>query len=72
MSTIGWLKKSNHDPEDASIHNEAATCHAQNTMQHNVCNYSQHLPGRVNVVAGYLSWAALLAQKEKIKLELYS
>ena len=54
-SIVGWLRTSNHDPEDAPIHNEVAWYHAQNTMRRNACNYSQHLLGRLNIIADCLS-----------------
>ena len=54
-STVGWLRKSNHDPHDAPIHNEVARFHARNMMARQACNYSQHLPGRLNVIADCLS-----------------
>ena len=51
-STVGWLRKSNHDPKDAPIHNEVARFHATNMLRRNVCNYSQHLTGRVECCGG--------------------
>jgi len=54
-STVGWLRKSNHDPEEAPIHNEVARTHARNMMARQACNYSQHLPGRLNIIADCLS-----------------
>ena len=54
-STVGWLRKSNHEPDEAPIHNEVARFHARNMMQRQACNYSQHLPGRLNIVADCLS-----------------
>ena len=54
-STVGWLRLSNHDPLDAPVHNEVARYHARNMMARNACNYSQHLPGKLNVVADSLS-----------------
>jgi hypothetical protein len=49
-SVVGWLRKSNHDPDDAPIHNEIARWHARNIMKANACNYSQHLEGSKNVI----------------------
>jgi hypothetical protein len=54
-SAMGWLRKSNHDPVDAPIHNAIARFHAINMLERNACNYSQHLPGVLNVVADSLS-----------------
>ena len=54
-SAMGWLRKSNHDPVDAPIHNDIARFHASNMLERNACNYSQHLPGVLNVVADSLS-----------------
>ena len=54
-STVGWLRKSNHDPEDAPIHNEVARFHARSMMKRNACNYSQHLPGRLNIISDSFS-----------------
>ena len=54
-SAMGWLRKSNHDPGDTPIHNNITGFHASNTMERNACNYSQHLPGVLNVVADSLS-----------------
>ena len=49
-STIGWLRKSNHDPTDAPIHNEVARFHARNMMASNTWNYYQYLPEKLNVM----------------------
>ena len=54
-STVGWLRKSNHDPIDAP--------HSQwggeiPRTQHDVkdaCNYSQHFPGKLNVTTDSFS-----------------
>ena len=54
-SAMGWIRKSNHDPEDAPLHSEISRFHATNMMSKNACNYSQHLPGKKNVVADSLS-----------------
>ena len=54
-STVGWLRKSNHDPDERPIHNEIARFHARDIMSHDACNYSQHLPGKENVVTDSLS-----------------
>ena len=54
-SAMGWLRESNYDPVDAPIHNNIARFHASNMMEQNACNYSQHLPGVLNVVADSLS-----------------
>ena len=54
-STVGWLRKSNHDPEEAPIHNEVARFLARHMMKMNACNYSQHLPGKENVVTDSFS-----------------
>ena len=49
-STVGWLWKSNHEPIGSPIQNEVARFHAHNMMTWNACNYSQHFPGKLNVV----------------------
>ena len=49
-STVGWLCKSNHEPIGAPIHNEVARFHARNMMTWNAYNYSQHFPGKLNVM----------------------
>ena len=54
-SVVGWMRKSNHDEDEAPIHNEIARFHARNMMQLNACNYSQHLPGKLNVVTDSFS-----------------
>ena len=54
-SSVGWMHKSNHDPEEAPIHDEIARYHARHTMSIKACNYSQHLPGIDNVVTDCLS-----------------
>jgi len=54
-STVGWLRKSNHDPGEAPIHDEVARTHARNMMARQACNYSQHLPGILNIIADCLS-----------------
>ena len=52
--TVRWLRKSNHNPEDAPIHSEVAGYHARNTPKRNTCNCSQYLPRRLNTVADCL------------------
>ena len=52
--TVGWLRKSNYDPDKSPIHNEIARQHARHIMSINGCNYSQHLPGKDNVVTDCL------------------
>ena len=52
---LGWLRKSNHGPGEAPIHNEVARAHARNMMARQACNYSEHLPGRLNIIADCLS-----------------
>jgi hypothetical protein len=54
-STTSWLHSSNFDPNLNPMHAEVAREHARVTMQHNACDYSQHLPGLHNVVADCLS-----------------
>ena len=54
-TTVGWLRKSNFDEDERPIHNEVARWQARNTMERDGCNYSQHLPGVMNVVADSLS-----------------
>ena len=54
-TSVGWMHKSNHDPEDAPIHNAIARYHARHTMSIKACNYSQHIPGSENVVTDCLS-----------------
>ena len=60
------LRKSNHDLEDAPIHNEVARYHAQNSMRRNACNYSQHLLGRLDIIADCLSWDRHLSKNQLI------
>lgn len=67
-STVGWLRKSNHDPEDAPIHNEVARFHARSMMAREACNYSQHLPGRLNIIADSLSRDFHLSDEQLISM----
>lgn len=53
--STGWLHKSNFDPSLNPMHASVAREHARTTMQHDACDYSQHLPGLHNVVADCLS-----------------
>ncbi len=50
-STIGWIRKPNHDPEDVPIHNKVARFHVCSMMKREACNYSQHLPGCLNNIS---------------------
>ena len=50
-TAMGWLHKSNHDPDNAPVHNEVAKSDAENMLRRHACNYSQHLSGVKNVVA---------------------
>ena len=54
-STVGWLHKSNHDPNSSPCHNEVARWHARNLMQNKAIDYSQHIPGSENHIADSLS-----------------
>jgi len=67
-STVGWLRKSNHDPEDAPVHNEVARFHARSMMARGACNYSQHLPGRLNIIADSLSRDFHLSDEQLISM----
>jgi hypothetical protein len=67
-TAMGWLRKSNHDPEDAPVHNEVARFHADNMMLRQACNYSQHLPGVKNVVADCCSRDFHLSDEELISM----
>ena len=67
-STVGWLQKSNHEPEDAPIHNEVARFHARNMMKRKACNYSQHLPGRLNIISDCLSRDFHLTDEQLISM----
>ena len=37
-TAMGWLHKSNHDPEDAPIHNKITRYHTSNMLRRNACN----------------------------------
>ena len=54
-SVVSWLYKSNHDPNSSPCHNELARWHAQNLLEAEACDYSQHIKGPENVVADSLS-----------------
>ena len=54
-SAVGWMHKSNHDPDEAPIHNAISRFHASFMMSRKACHYSQHLPGIENVVTDCLS-----------------
>ena len=49
------MHKSNHDPNEAPIHDAISRFHTSFMMSLKACNYSQHLPGIKNVVTDYLS-----------------
>ena len=53
--TVGWLRKSNFEPNEQPVHDEIARFHARQMMGANACNYSQHLPGRDNVITDSFS-----------------
>ena len=67
-STVGWLKKSNHDPHEAPIHAEVARFQARTIMKINACTYSQHLPGKMNVVTDSLSRDFHLSNEQLISM----
>ena len=54
-SALAWLFKSNFDPNSQKIHSQIARKLATVTMEAEVALYSQHVPGRHNVVADSLS-----------------
>ena len=67
-TAMGWLRKSNHDPDDAPVHNEVARFHAENMLRRQACNYSQHLPGVKNVVADCCSRDFHLSDEELVAM----
>jgi len=54
-SAVGWLRKSNFDTDEQPVHNAVARYHARHMMGLKACNYSQHMPGRDNIVTDCLS-----------------
>ena len=67
-TTMGWLRKSNFEEEERPIHQEISRWHARNTMSRDACNYSQHFPGKMNVVADSLSRDFHLSNGELIAM----
>ena len=54
-TAMGWIRKSNHDPEEAPVHGAISRFHATNMLKKKACNFSQHLPGNENIVADSFS-----------------
>ena len=67
-STVSWLHKSNHDPQSSPIHNEIARWHAQNLIENDACDYSQHIKGSENLVADSLSRDHHLSDEKLLSL----
>ena len=67
-STVGWLKKSNHNLTEAHIHAGVARFQVRTIMSLNACTYSQHLPGKMNVVTDSLSRDFHLSNEQLISM----
>ena len=67
-STVGCLHTSNHDPINAPIHNEVAKFYAHNMMTRKACNYSQHFPGKLNIMTDSFSRAFHLSNDQIISI----